>query len=448
MAEQHPDDLGTILGLLRIVRGANQADVARAAGVSASGISDYERGRKIPQLRTLERIVTALGFQLSAVEETRTFLRFLRSKHSFASPADRAEAPLLWKRLKQYPAKMQQVLIRESKDFQRWALVELICLESAAVAADDASEALALAELALAIAEQMPSENPWAFKVRGFAWAHLGNARRVGGDLAASDEAFATASGLWRVGRMEPADFLEGARVLAMEASLRTAQRRLGEALELLERAEAADRHGALTATLLVSKAKVLEEQGDLAGAIALLRQAEPLVRPETEPRLSLCLEHNLVWLLATAGSHKEARTKLQSVSRRTRSLGNALDLVRLTWAEGRIAAAAGDEEGAIRLLSEVFRQFVDRRIWYDAALASLELAAVYTHAGRTADVKLLARHLVPIFQAQDVHREALAALALFRKAAEREEVTAEFARRVSTFLEKARHDATLRFEG
>ena len=105
MAEQNPDDLdlGTILGLLRIVRGANQADVARAAGVSASGISDYERGRKIPQLRTLERIVTALGFQLSAVEETRTFLRFLRSKHSFASAADRAEAPLLWKRLKQYP---------------------------------------------------------------------------------------------------------------------------------------------------------------------------------------------------------------------------------------------------------------------------------------------------------------------------------------------------------
>ena len=74
----------------------------------------------------------------------------------------------------------------------------------------------------------------------------------------------------------------------------------------------------------------------------------------------------------------------------------------------GRIAAAAGDEEAAIRFLSEACREFAERGIWYDAALVSLELAAVHAEAGRTAEVKLLARHLVPIFRAQDVHREAL----------------------------------------
>ena len=141
---------------------------------------------------------------------------------------------------------------------------------------------------------------------------------------------------------MEPADFLEGARVLAMEASLRTAQRRLSEALELLEQAKAADRRGSLTATLLVSKAKVLEEQGDLSGAIALLLQAEPLVRSETEPRLSLCLKHNLLWLLATAGRHREARAKLPAVCRLARSLGNALDLVGLGWAEAALLLLRG----------------------------------------------------------------------------------------------------------
>jgi hypothetical protein len=58
-----------------------------------------------------------------------------------------------------------------------------------------------------------------------------------------------------------------------------------------------------------------------------------------------------------------------------------------------------------------------------------------------TAEVKRLARQMIPIFQAQDVHREALAALALFRKAARREEVTVEQLLRLVKYLQEARND-------
>jgi hypothetical protein len=60
--------------------------------------------------------------------------------------------------------------------------------------------------------------------------------------------------------------------------------------------------------------------------------------------------------------------------------------------------------------------------------------------------VKELARGLAEVFEANGVHREALAALRLFQEAAERETATAELARRVLRFLYHARHDQGLRF--
>jgi hypothetical protein len=82
-----------------------------------------------------------------------------------------------------------------------------------------------------------------------------------------------------------------------------------------------------------------------------------------------------------------------------------------------------------------------------DAALVSLELAALHAEAGRTAEVKELAREMVAIFKAQKVHREALAAVLVFRRAAVRERVTADLAREVASFLSRARHTPGLRFE-
>jgi hypothetical protein len=80
-----------------------------------------------------------------------------------------------------------------------------------------------------------------------------------------------------------------------------------------------------------------------------------------------------------------------------------------------------------------------------DAAL--LEEAVLLLDQNRTAEVKALARSLATVFEAEEVHREALAALRLFHKAAEREAATAELARRVLRYLFRARHDQGLPFE-
>jgi hypothetical protein len=76
----------------------------------------------------------------------------------------------------------------------------------------------------------------------------------------------------------------------------------------------------------------------------------------------------------------------------------------------------------------------------------TLELAVVRLRQGKTSEVKSLAAELVWIFEAQGIHQEALAALALFKEAAERDQATVDFADRLVRYLRKAQGDPEMRF--
>ena len=89
-----------------------------------------------------------------------------------------------------------------------------------------------------------------------------------------------------------------------------------------------------------------------------------------------------------------------------------------------RCLTCGGRRAGAIAALTQVREEFLSRSIAYDAALATLELAVLYLEEGKTTEVKALAREMAPLFQAQRVERETLAARKLFRDAAEQEEFT------------------------
>lgn len=71
-------ELGAALAVLRVVRGWSQQDLALASGVPASSISNYERAKTLPALRTLSRLVGAMGFPLAALDEAKTFIYSVR----------------------------------------------------------------------------------------------------------------------------------------------------------------------------------------------------------------------------------------------------------------------------------------------------------------------------------------------------------------------------------
>jgi transcriptional regulator with XRE-family HTH domain len=501
-------DFGLSLAVLRVGRGWSQADLARASGVPASSVSQYEGGKKLPELASLMRMLSAMDYVFSDLDRARMFVLEGRLRRGSAeawqtaeagpgvlpdpfaqriasmtaeagaavsrlleaisllvrqypgaigrgndagialpSPEDRVQAMDLWKRLQSYPFPLQEALVREARDFQSWALCEHLCLESEKRASNNAAMAGQLGKLALQIAELVPGEKWWRSRLRGYALAFLANALRVQGDLRGAEETFIRSDELWQDGEGCRVHLLEEARRLDLKASLRRSQRRLPEALELLDQALAADERGAYTGHLLIKRAKTLEEMGEVEAAIAVLQEAEPFTESEKDPRLFLCLKHNLADYLSKIRRYEEAELLLPEVSALCARLGNELDRVRLRWVEGRIADGLGRTGQAIEILNQVRGDFASRNMDYDTALVSLELATIFAREGRADSVKALARHMAPIFQAQGVHREALAALALFRQAAESEEVTADLARRLLEYLHRARQDPKLRFE-
>ena len=74
------DDLAVTLSILRIIRRWSQSELAEAAGVTNSAISDYERGKVDPQTQTLQKLVRALGLPLSALDQTQSFIQMIRAQ--------------------------------------------------------------------------------------------------------------------------------------------------------------------------------------------------------------------------------------------------------------------------------------------------------------------------------------------------------------------------------
>jgi transcriptional regulator with XRE-family HTH domain len=74
------EDLAVTLSILRIIRRWSQTELAEAAGVTNSAISDYERGKVDPQTQTLQKLVRALGLPLSALDQAQAFIQIVRAQ--------------------------------------------------------------------------------------------------------------------------------------------------------------------------------------------------------------------------------------------------------------------------------------------------------------------------------------------------------------------------------
>jgi len=373
--------------------------------------------------------------------------------------ASRAEASDLWAELEPFRFEDRYHQIRSHRKFAHWGLCERICQECARLTSIDLDRAVEAAELAVLVSDLLKEDEPAKarrlYQLRSYAWAHDGNARRVLGDLRGAEESFAIADAWWEAGADDSGSLPDyESALLDFEASLRIAQRRFPEALKLLDRMfalhtsgrpELRDAH--LAGRALVKKALAFQEMENPERAIEQMRQAEPLVDAERDPRLLLCLRHNLLWELTTLEGYEQALAMLPEVAALCSRLGNPLDRLRLQWTEARIVAGLGRTDDAIQLLQGVRQQFAERGMGYDTALVSLELTALHAQEGRTAEVKRLSVEMAKIFRAQNVPREALVALLFFQKAAEHERATARLAREIAAFLEKQRTDPELRFD-
>jgi tetratricopeptide (TPR) repeat protein len=339
--------------------------------------------------------------------------------------------------------------IRTEVRFHALKLCDLLLGRSREAWFRDPARGVELARLAVEIAgwldvgyygEAMVEEE------RALAWAYLGNALRISSDLRSAEEALLRALEHYR---RSGEDALTGAQVLSFMASLRISQARFGEAAELLDQAivvyrQARDRH--LEGKALIKKGIAFGLGGRPGEAIGLIQRGLLRVDVSEEPQLLVSARHNLIWFLNESGRHEEASGALEKTRGLYTILGEPTHLIRLRWLEGRISRDLGRLDQAEAALREARDGFVERGIGFDAAIVSLDLATVYLQQGRTGELKRLAAEMVPVFESRDVHQEALAALLLFRQAAEAEEVTLGLLEKIGGYLQRARQNPELRF--
>ncbi|HVT16254.1 MAG TPA: helix-turn-helix transcriptional regulator [Thermoanaerobaculia bacterium] len=485
-AKKGSGELGRALKAARQILKRTQGEVADAAGRRESSISAIEQGDKQPSVETVARMAAALRISLADLGELAALIRRLRdgAGASGTAPAplyDRARgdlgravgellraergglaeqppagaagfaaackaAPALLERLARHSRAGRLALVREAAEFHSSGLCVLLCEKSVEAASESATEAARLAGLGVLVARRVEGGERWRARLVGYALLHLANAVRVGGKLPLAEKTFARGAAQWLAGAAADPGLLNTARVLEIEASLRREKRDLAAAIALFDQALAADRWGE-TPSLLIGKAKALEELGNYEEAIGLLRQADSRLNRGRDGWRLFVVRTNLAVNLCHLGRHGEAEQLLPEIRSGAARQGKKLEAVRVRWLEGKVAAGLGRGEEALDLLHQVRGEFLVAGIAYDAALATLELAEVQASLGRTAEVKALARESAPVFAAQGVHREARAALALFCRAAEEEAASAAAVHRLIAYLYRARHDPELRFE-
>jgi len=311
----------------------------------------------------------------------------------------------------------------------------------------DLEEAQMLASLAVSMAERIEphGRHPQIMDLQARAWAELGNARRVSGDLAAAESDLGRAVRRAEQGTGDRSLLIQ---LMDLTASLRIDQQRFSEAIQLLdgvERMHRADGDLHSAGRALFSKGTAAGHAMNSGEAVSLLIEALQLLDARRDPDLVFMTIHNLLLYLVDVGRADEA-SRLLAESRGLYALHTSrLDHLRARWLEGRIATGQGDDIAAEAAFREVQSGFAEIDLPYDAALASIQLAAVWLRAGRTREIKGLVDEMVAIFRARNIRREAIGALLMLREACEREEATLALLRTVTGELQRLEREPVRR---
>lgn len=396
------------------------------------------------------------GLEPVDVADTPTYERAFSYGHSAlevrgeARDRDRARAPKLFAELMRHPVSRQRSLIQRTWRFKNYVFAEYLLDTSQSAVVDEPSRAEDLATLALSVADQLEGTHygpALVADLKARAWAYVGNARRVQSDLRNADEAFAQAD-QWLAQGTD--DVLLRARLQVLKASQRIDQRRFDEARSLFESALASYREAGESHQIgrtLLAYCTLLLETGEPDKGVEVLAEAEKLLDAKKDPRLLALLKKHQVSCLVEGGKFQEAKKLLTEARKAVTDHGTETDMIRLSWLEGRILQGLNRPTEAEKVFGRIRDQFVERGVAYDAALAALDLAAVYASQGRTSQMKTLAEEMLPIFRSRDVHREATAALLVFQKAAQAETATLQMVHEIANFLRAARKDPELQFK-
>jgi tetratricopeptide (TPR) repeat protein len=383
-------------------------------------VSDRERYNYSPAFEGAERALAA----------------FFAKGRMAAAPAEELRAEL--------SALAPEEQIQRAGTDRRFASPELIqqWIEgSQAVRFESPEKILHLAHLACLAAESCTAEETGSPErladLQSQAWRQYGNAMRVKGKLRESEAAFARAQRYCQEGTGDPP---VRAKLLAQMVSLRIFQRRFDEAVDLADEAGRIYKEIGQTdafASAMVQKAVASLYAGDPESAVRTLNRAIPLIDRAGDPHLLLAACHNLIRCYIDLERPEQALSLYFEAQDLYREFQDSLILLRAGWQEGQLLRDLGHLQAAEASLVRARAGFAGQELQYEAALVSLDLAAIYVKLGDGEKLKEIVATTVPIFRALGVDREALASLLQLQQLAEHGRQAFDLIRTLSSNIEQ-----------
>jgi hypothetical protein len=347
------------------------------------------------------------------------------------------------------PEKLLALCGRMRSNRRDWALVEALLAVSHEERFRNPDQMRVFAGAAVTLAGSLDTARygPALCKdLEARACAELANAERLCENTHKAEQALGWAIAFWEEGTC---DSLTMARLLDVEASLRIDQRRLGEALDLLDLLHATyldlgETH--LAGRALVSKGINTGYDGRPHDAVRLLREGLGQIDRQCDPQLAAVGQYALLYSLVDCGECRKARRLLLESGLRQAFAEEPLNLLKLRWLEGKIYAGLDRPGRTEEAFQEVRQGFLIHALDYEAALAGLELTGVWLRQGRAGEARQLAEEILKTFVEMDVQPEALKAVRHLESAIRQQTATPLLVRNVLRFLQRLEWEPRLRF--
>jgi tetratricopeptide (TPR) repeat protein len=161
--------------------------------------------------------------------------------------------------------------------------------------------------------------------------------------------------------------------------------------------------------------------------------------------RLALVALHNLCFRLCELDESEVAQRLFDSLKPIYERHGDSSIELRRHWLNAKIQAGLGSTS-AESTFRRALDSFLEAKQPFLAAFVALELAALLVEANRPGEVVEIAAFLPSVFEAEGVHREAIAAAVVFKRAALRREVDAALIHKLHSFLKRSQADPNHEF--
>lgn len=362
---------------------------------------------------------------------------------------ERIAAPGLSARLLDLSWEQRRLLVANDPRYRTFGLCERLIQESRQAIWNVHSETIVdRARCAVLVGEHVDPAaygEPYVVDLVAFAYAALANGYRLSSKFALAEENLDIAAAYLERGRGHA---LESLRLTSYRASLLATLGRFEESVELLRsrlREAAGCGDDRLHARLLLQMGMALS-WFDPAAALDVLREAERRVDRRDSPRLAFCARRNLVWSLNACGRSHEALMEFHASRNLFRQFPDRWAQLHLRWTEARLAFDLGHPEEAEAAYQRLWGRAFELDLRLDTALISLDMIEIQIVLGRHTDAITVARRLVDLFSAWNVHREAMHAWALLLEALRRHTASRELVGEVALYLRRAWKNPELKF--